>query len=79
MIIFGARKNFLRNGSFTVKDFRLYDKTSSPKGRSPAAHIAQTSRASQLPSSLPKEKIARWRQMSENACLPVRRRTRSYQ
>ena len=27
-----------------VKDFRLYDENSSSKGRSPAAHIAQTSR-----------------------------------
>ena len=29
------------NGSFTVKDVRLYDETSSSKGRSPAAHTAQ--------------------------------------
>ena len=28
-----------------VKDFRLYDENSSSKGRSPAAHIAQTSLA----------------------------------
>ena len=28
-----------------VKDFRLYDENSSSKGRSPAAHIAQASRA----------------------------------
>ena len=28
-----------------VKDFRLYDENSSSKGRSPAAHIAKTSRA----------------------------------
>ena len=44
----------MRNGRFTVKDFRLYDENSSSKGietskgRSPAAHIAQTSRASQV-------------------------------
>ena len=44
----------MRNGSFTVTDFRLYDETSSSKGHAPAAHIAQTSRASQLSSSLPK-------------------------
>ena len=35
----------MRNGRSTVKDFRLYDKNSSSKGRLPAAHIAQTSRA----------------------------------
>ena len=29
------------NGSFTVKDLRLYDETSSSKRRSPAAHAAQ--------------------------------------
>ena len=28
-----------------VKDFRLYDEKSLSKGRSPATHIAQTSRA----------------------------------
>ena len=35
----------MRNGRSTVKDFRLYAEGSSSKGRSPAAHIAQTSRA----------------------------------
>ena len=68
--------NFVRDGSFTVKDYRLYDTNSSSKGRSPAAHIAKTSRAYQLPSSLPKQMIARladefiasWRRMSEK-CL----------
>ena len=45
----------MRNGSFTVKDLRLYDETSSSKGRSPAAHTAQNV-AFQLPpsASLPK-------------------------
>ena len=49
-------RNFVRNGSFTVKDFRLYDNDSS-KGGSTAAHIAQTSSASQLPPSLPKQSM----------------------
>ena len=35
MIILAPERNFVRNGSFTVKDFRLYDETSSSKGRSP--------------------------------------------
>ena len=52
IILLAPERNCVRNGSFTVKDFRLYDETSSSKGRSPAAHIAQTS---QLPSSLPKQ------------------------
>ena len=34
----------MRNGRSTVNDFHLYDENSSSKGRSPAAHIAQTSR-----------------------------------
>ena len=42
----------MRNGSFTVKEFRLYDENSSSKRRSPAAHIAahiaQTWRTLQL-------------------------------
>ena len=46
VIFLAPERHFVRNGSFTVKDFRLYDETSSSKGRSPAAHIAQTS---QLP------------------------------
>ena len=68
----------MRNGSFTVKDFCLYDETSSSKGRSPAAHIAQTS---QLPSSLPKQIIARWLLLAANVrkmrAQPARRRIRS--
>ena len=49
MIILGARKKLcVRNGRSTVTNFRLYDENSSSKGRSPAAHIVQTSRASQL-------------------------------
>ena len=69
----------MRNGSFTVTDFRLYDETSSSKGRSPAAHIAQTSRASQLSSSLPKQMIARWLLLAANVrkmrARPARRCT----
>ena len=44
MIILAPERNLVRNGSFTVTDFRLYDETISSKGRSPAVHIAQTSR-----------------------------------
>ena len=33
MIILAPERNVVRNGSFTVKDFRLYDETSSSKGR----------------------------------------------
>ena len=47
----------MRNGSFTVKDFRLYDETSSSKGRSPGDHIAKTSYRSYL--HLCRNKIAR--------------------
>ena len=81
VIIFGVRIFFVRNGSFTVTDCRLYDETSSSKGRSPAAHIAQTSRASQLPSSLPKQMIARWLLLVANVRKTIarlaRRHTRS--
>ena len=43
----------MRNGRSTVKNFRLYDENSSSKGRSPAAHIAQTSRAVSQPLAAP--------------------------
>ena len=71
----------MRNGSFTVTDFRLFDETSSSKGHSPADHIAKTSRASQLPSSLPKQMIARCLVLAANVrkmlARPARRRTQS--
>ena len=66
MIIFGATRNFVRNGSFTVKGFRLYDETISSKGRSPAARIAQTSLPSSFLSYLPKQMIARWLLLAAN-------------
>ena len=57
----------MRNGSFRVTDFRLYDEISSLKGRSPAAHIAQTSRVSHAsPSSLPKQMMACWILLAAN-------------
>ena len=34
-------RNFVRNGSFTVNDFRLYDKTSSSKGRRSSLHFCR--------------------------------------
>ena len=68
----------MRNGGFTLTDFRLYDETSSSKGRSPAAHIAQTSRALQPSSSFPKLMIARWLLLAANVrkmlARPARRR-----
>ena len=78
VIFLAPDRHFVRNGSFTVKDFRLYDENSSSKGRSPAAHIAQTS---QLPSSLPKQIIARWLLLAANVrtvrARPARRRIRN--
>ena len=35
--LLAPERNFVHTGSFTVKDFRLYDENSSSKGRSPAA------------------------------------------
>ena len=64
----------MRNGSFTVTDFRLYDETSSSKGRSPAAHIAQNVACVAALFKLPKQNEwyhagYSWRQMSEKCLL----------
>ena len=74
MILLAPERNFVRNGSFTVKDFRLYDETSSSKGRSPAVHIAQTSRSSLR--SLPKQMMATpGGECQKMLARPARRRT----
>ena len=73
VIILAPERNVVRNGSFTVKDLRLYDETSSSKGRSPAAHTAQNV-AFQLPpsASLPKQNydstLAPGSECQKNAC-----------
>ena len=46
VIILAPERNFVRNGSFTVKDFRLYDETSSSKGRRSSLHFCRNQRRS---------------------------------
>ena len=65
VIFLAPERNFLRNGSFTVKDFCLYDETSSSKGRR-CLHLCM---------------IARWLLLAANVrkmlARPARRRTQS--